>query len=122
MAVKTPSSSELEKLVTKLQKQLDSLQIENTKMEIICQENGLLEDIATVSDTESICTLQIKRLKEKSQHSDFSETDAKILDILHKNLRMAKDLVLQKDNSRKTKKMSNVALLELVKSGSDDGK
>jgi hypothetical protein len=114
MAKAPLSSSELEAKIAELQKQVDALQIENTKMEIICMENGLLDDIATVSDTESICTLQIKRLKEKSQHSDFSETDAKILDILHKNLRMAKDQVLQKDNSRKTKGMSSADLLKLV--------
>jgi hypothetical protein len=113
--VKRLSNSELEKEVERLLEEVDKLQIENTKLELVCKENGILEEIKEISDTEAICVAQIKRLREKSLTANFSETDAKILDILHKNLRQCRGEKTEKSNARYTKKMSNEELLKLVK-------
>lgn len=95
-------------------KQYNKLKIEYNKLELIVRENGLSDEVSKISDTEAICIDQIKRLKEKSLLHDFVEADAKVLDLLHKNLRMARGQVIEKDNNKKTKGLSNEELLEIA--------
>jgi len=112
------SSSKLEEELKielgRLYAELQSAKTEAMKYKIIVDKNGLLEDVAKISDEEAICVEQIQFLKEQSSVRPFTETDAKILDILHKNLRMARGQEVKNNNSRKTKKMSTSELFKIV--------
>lgn len=101
-----------------LQKKIAKLELEIIKLETVIKENEW-DDTRDISDTEAICIQQIRRLKDKSAYSEFCEADAKILDILHKNLRMARGEVTLGDRSKKAKKMSNEELFRLVGGGND---
>jgi hypothetical protein len=113
---KPHSNSNLEKELELIIKERDELKLELIQLQVIIDENGLLEeDKRKMSDAELICIMQIKRLYDKSLVADFTETDAKILDTLHKNLRLARGQTVEKDKSKKAKKLSTAQLLELVK-------
>lgn len=94
---------------------LSSLKLENAKLRLLLQENGIAEDgLNSISDVEAICIDQLKKLKEVSLSGKFTETDAKILDILYKNLRMARGLVVEKQNDKKAKKASTEELFKII--------
>jgi hypothetical protein len=98
-----------------LQKELAELRNINTKYEILLTDNGLLEKVSTVSPEEAICIEQIRILKEKSSRQPFSETDCKILDILHKNLKIARGEKVAADGKGKTKKLTDEELTNIIK-------
>lgn len=107
-------SNPLQAQYDELLKKFQELQLERTKLFILAKDNGLLDDVEKISDTEAICVEQIRRLKDKSTSSEFCEADAKILDLLHKNLRMARGQTVEKENNKKTKAMTSEQLLRLV--------
>jgi len=107
----------LEKTVRDLTEHVNELTTENIKLRTTLRDNGLTEDDVKISDVEAICIQQIEKMKEMSASRHFEETDAKIFDILHKNLRMARGQTTEKDNSRKMKKLSIKELNDLVKKG-----
>jgi hypothetical protein len=107
--------SESQDTITRLETELYELRMKNTKYEIVLQDNGLLDKLNTITNEEAICVEQIKLLKEKSSKGPFTETDCKILDILHKNLKMARGEKVAADKSAKTKKLSDEELTNIIK-------
>jgi len=106
---------ELEKQVTELSKSNENLILDNIRLRATLKDNGLTEEDIHISDAEAICMQQIERLKEMSASRPFSETDAKIFDILHRNLRLARGNVVEKDNRRKTKALTVKELNDILK-------
>lgn len=106
---------ELAKEIDALRAHISALESDKTKMAIVIQDNGLDEDMGKISDTEAICVEQIKKLKDLSTSKKFSQEDAKIFDILHQNLIRVRGGKIEKDGRKKTKKLSDTDLLELIK-------
>lgn len=104
-------AEEIEKLNDIIQK----LSIENTKMSIALKDNGLSEEISQVSDQEAICVEQIRKLRELSTTTLFSQEDAKVLDIIHTNLLRARNGKLEKNAGKGAKKLTTQELLEITK-------
>jgi nitrous oxide reductase len=102
--------------IKRLEFENQKLRTDNTKMMIILQDNSLLEKINDITDEEAICIEQIRKLRDRSAKSEFTEQDSRIFDILHKNLKIARGEKVAQDKSSKTKKMDNKELLTLLKS------
>jgi hypothetical protein len=98
-----------------LKKELQEIKLMYTKYELTLQNYGLIEKASDITDTEAICVEQIKKLKAKSAIAAFSETDSKVLDLLHKNLRVARGEKVEEGKKGKTKNLSNEDLLTLIK-------
>lgn len=106
---------ELEAQSKEVIQKLNSLKLENAKLRLLLQENGIAEDgLNSISDVEAICIDQLKKLKEVSLAGRLTETDAKILDVLYKNLRLARGLTVEKNNDKKTKKASTDELFKII--------
>ena len=101
--------------VKSLEKEMQEIKLLYTKYELLLQNYGLIEKASEISDSEAICIEQLKRLKDKSSINAFSETDAKILDLLQKNLRISRGEKIEGDKKGKTKSLSNAELLTLIK-------
>jgi len=102
--------------------QIKILEEENTKLKhelIKCKI--LLKEIDSdanpnlVSDEEAICVEQIRRLKEVSEDRELSTDEAKKLDILHKNLKLARGEDLRVKSANKVKKLSSADLTNIAK-------
>lgn len=98
----------------KMTESLQKAQTDATKYELTLKQHGLLEASNQVSDQESICFEQLRRLKEVSSTRSLTETESKILDILHRNLRLARGEGADKDANKNTKKYTTEELLVLV--------
>ena len=96
-----------------LEKKIAELELQIVKLETIIKENEW-DESRDITDIEAICIQQIRRLRDKSVHAVFCEADAKILDLLHKNLKMARGQVTLSDNSKKAKKLSKEELFKIV--------
>jgi hypothetical protein len=101
--------------IQKLMDELDFFKNQCTRLKIIVDDNGLGEEVGKVSDAEVICTEQISKLLEISKESVFSQEDAKTLDILHRNLKLARGEKVKQDSNSSTKKLSDKDLLNLLK-------
>ena len=110
-----PSSQELAKVIRELRDDNRNLKLQVIKYEEVLRENGI-EDSPTMSDAEAICVNEINRLKDLSvQSSGLTFEDTKILDILHKNLLLARGREIKP--SSKDKKLSTDELLSIVNGG-----
>lgn len=92
-----------------LREEIKRLKEENLKLKKIVSENELDEEIdkeLIMSDEESICVNEIKKLKKLSDLGGLSHEDVKTLDILHKNLRMIRGQSV--DAPKKSKKKASV--------------
>jgi len=92
-----------------LKDEVNSLREENTKLKKILSENEIDDEIdkeLLISDEESICINEIKKLKKLSDIGGLTHEDVKTLDILHKNLRMIRGLSV--DGPKKSKKTASV--------------
>lgn len=68
-----------------------------------------------ISDAEYICALQIRKLKEIAEQAAFTEEEARILEILHKNLLRARGQEVDKDKrGKKSKPVDIDKLLKIV--------
>lgn len=106
---------ELESQSKEVINKLNSLKLENAKLRLLLQENGIAEDgLNSISDVEAICIDQIRKLKDIATNGMLTETDTKILDILYKNLRMARGIVVDKQTDKKAKKVSTEELFKII--------
>lgn len=103
--VKSESIAELQEKIKSLQSEVLKLRVEKQKLEILLSDNGIGVDPEAISDIEAVCVQQLKMLREKSALQPFTETDSKILDIIHKNLKLARGEKIP-ENRSKAKKMS----------------
>lgn len=96
-----------------LREKISNLEKENIRLHQLLVENDVtVEGLPTISDEEYICTAQIKKLRESSDVESFTGEEAKIFDILHKNLKLARGEVTL-DGKRK-KKLPASELLKIV--------
>lgn len=118
-----PVCQENAELLAKMTEQLrlaqerqQQLEVINTKNELVLQKFGLTEELNNVSEVESICVMQIKKLLEVASLRALTETEAKILDILHKNLRASRGEKVDVESKKKMKAIPMEELLTLIKS------
>ncbi len=82
--------SEKEFEIAGLRAENEKLRNEVIKYKILLKEVDSDANPDIVSDQEAICVEQIRKLKEASSKRDLTTDEAKKLDILHKNLKMAR--------------------------------
>lgn len=101
--------------IERLKKRVAELEIELTKARSILEENDLADELPTISDAEAICTSEIHKLKIASDNGILTLEDIKILDLLHKNLLLAKGKAVPEEKGNKKKGAKSIAeLLSIV--------
>jgi hypothetical protein len=100
--------------IERLKKKVAELEMELSKARSILRSNDLEEETANISDAEVVCVNEIHKLKVASDHGILTLEDVKVLDILHKNLLLArgKQVEDKKDKKRGTKSVAE--LLSIV--------
>ncbi len=100
--------------IERLKKKVAELEMELSKARSILRSNDLEEETANISDAEIVCVNEIHKLKVASDHGILTLEDVKVLDILHKNLLLArgKQVEDKKDKKRGTKSVAE--LLSIV--------
>lgn len=107
--------SDLDNLeIKKLKKQIVELETELSKARQVLKDNELLGDVEEISDTEAICANEIAKLKVASDNGILTFEDVKILDVLHKNLLLAKGKPVEEKKSQKKGSKSVAELLSIV--------
>jgi hypothetical protein len=101
--------------IERLKKRISELEIELTKARSILEENDLADELPTISDAEAICINEIHKLKIASDNGILTLEDVKILDILVKNLMIARGKAIPEEKGSKKKGAKSVAeLLSIV--------
>lgn len=99
-----------------LREKIKDLEKEIENYKLLLRENGIeLEGMDKMSDEEYICVTQIAKLKERADTALFDKEDAQILDLLQKNLKMARGEKVHDRFKLKKKKLSPQELLKVVK-------
>lgn len=106
-------SAEKDLEIKSLRDKIEKLESENIKLETLLREADPDATSDLVTDEEAICIKQIRRLKDQSELRELDLKEVQKLDILHKNLRMARgeDGRVKKKNK---KRMSTEELLSIV--------
>jgi len=106
--------------IVSLRKRIQEIESENQKLKQILKENDLEEYldgiVQRLTDEEFICVNEIRKLKELSEKGLFTENEAKVLDILYKNLRSIRGLQPAKETKQKKADVSE--LFKIVESPS----
>lgn len=107
-------SSDLELLRTR--KELLELKAKAERYEQILKENDLLDSVPASSDTEILCVKQLSKYREVVDKGiPLSLEDVKIVDILHKNLLLARGKAVPAEDGRtKKKKEEKVDVAKLL--------
>ena len=100
--------------IERLKKKVAELELELAKARAILKENDLEEEIANVSEAEAICANEIHKLKVASDNGILTLEDVKILDILHKNLLLARGRPVEEKKDKKKGAKSVAELLSIV--------
>jgi len=100
--------------IVKLKKQVIDLEIKLKNYETILKENDLIDEIdfSNVNTVEVICVSEINKLKEISDKGGLLPDDVKMLDLLHKNLLLARGK--EPEKASKGKKKDKVDVGELL--------
>ena len=105
---------QLEEQVKYLSEKVIKLERENLEMNVLLEQAGISGSEVKMSETEYICLQQLRGLKEQSEARPLSKEEVSIVDLLHKNLLMARGIPVVKKT--KEKKQSLEDLLKIVKS------
>lgn len=100
--------------IERLKKKVVELEIELAKAHSILRDNDLEEETANISDAEIICVNEIHKLKVASDHGILTLEDVKVLDILHKNLLLARGKPVEEKKDKKKGAKSVSELLSIV--------
>ena len=76
------------------------------------KHEALSKEEIKISETEFICLQQLRRLKETSEKRLLEKDEVAIIDLLHKNLLMARGIPVVKKN--KEKKKTKAELLKIL--------
>lgn len=106
--------AEKELRIRMLEQENQKLKHEIIKCKILLNEIDSEANPDIISDEEAICVEQINRLKKISDDRDLSTDEAKKLDILHRNLKLARGEDLRVKSSNKAKKLSTDELNKIV--------
>jgi hypothetical protein len=100
----------------KLHDEIQRLTNEITKLRILLKDAGVESDISDISDEEAICVEQIRMLKKTSAERELDKKEVEKLDILHKNLKIARGEVGKRGQKKsKIGKMSDKELEALMR-------
>jgi hypothetical protein len=100
--------------IQKLKKRISELEIKLAKAESIIKDNDLDEEASSISDVEAICLAEINKLKVISDKGILSLEDTKVLDLLHKNLLLARGKPAEEKKDKKRGAKSVAELLSIV--------
>lgn len=78
-------------------------------------ELDIEDDDLLMTDAEYICRSQIRKLRELADVDAFTEEEARIFEIIHKNLLRVKGIDLKDEIKRKNKKIDIDNLISIVK-------
>jgi hypothetical protein len=92
--------------------EIKRLKQEITRCKILLDEVDANPD--DVSTAEVICVQQLEKLKESSKNRELTGDEVKNLDVLHKNLKIARGESTRVGGSGKVKKMTSEDLEKLV--------
>lgn len=101
--------------VVALKNEIKKLKNEITKYRILLDEVDADANPDIVSDEESICVMEIRKLKESSLLRALSTDEVKRLDLLHKNLKLARGENTRVGAKSKVGKLSAKELAEIAK-------
>ena len=97
-----------------LKNEIERLKSEVIKYMILLKEIDSDANPEIVSDTEAICVLEIRKLKESSADRHLSTDEVKKLDILHKNLKLARGQGVRVGARNKAGEMSAMDLAKIA--------
>lgn len=100
--------------IERLKKKVAELEIELSKARSVLVDNDLMDEVSTISDTEALCTNEIRKLKLASDNGILTLEDVKILDLLHKNLLLAQGRPVEEKKDKKKGAKSVAELLSIV--------
>jgi hypothetical protein len=100
--------------IERLKKKITELEIELTKARAVIKDNDLADEVVEISDAEAICISEIKKLKIASDNGILTLEDIKILDLLHKNLLLARGKPVEEKKDKKRGAKSVAELLSIV--------
>lgn len=101
--------------VIALKNEIDRLKKEVIKYKILLNEVDSDANPEIVSDTETICVMEINKLKESSLKRQLSTDEVKKLDLLHKNLKLARGEGARVGAKSKAKSMTAEQLAEIAR-------
>lgn len=107
-----PELDELE--IERLKKKVAELELELAKTRAVIKDNDLEEEVSSISDAEAICISEIKKLRIASDNGILTLEDIKILDLLHKNLLLARGKPIEEKKDKKKGAKSVAELLSIV--------
>lgn len=106
---------ELDQLdIERLKKKVAELEMELAKARAVLKDNDLEEEAANISEAEAICANEIHKLKVASDNGILTLEDVKVLDILHKNLLLARGRPVEEKKDKKKGAKSVAELLSIV--------
>lgn len=100
--------------VERLKKKVAELELELTKARAVLKDNDLEEEVSNISDAEAICVNEIRKLKVASDNGILTLEDIKALDLLHKNLLLARGKPVEEKKEKKRGTKSVAELLSIV--------
>lgn len=100
--------------VERLKKKVAELELELAKARAVLKDNDLEEEVSNISDAEAICTNEIHKLKVASDNGILTLEDIKALDLLHKNLLLARGKPVEEKKDKKRGTKSVAELLSIV--------
>lgn len=100
--------------IERLKKKVAELEMELGKARAIIKDNGLDDEITNISEAEAICISEIHKLKIASDNGILTLEDIKILDLLHKNLLLARGRPVEEKKDKKKGAKSVAELLSIV--------
>ena len=108
-------NAELEFRIKHLEAENSKLKHEIIKCKVLLNEIDSDANPNLVTDEEAICVEQIRKLKTASSERELSADEVKKLDILHRNLKLARGEETRINSKGKVKKLSSADLTDLVK-------
>jgi len=100
--------------IERLKKKISELELALAKAQAVLKDNDLEEETASISDAEAICASEIHKLKVASDNGILTLEDVKILDLLHKNLLLARGRPVEEKKDKKKGAKSVAELLSIV--------
>lgn len=100
--------------IERLKKKVAELELELAKARAVLKDNDLEEEALSISDAEAICANEIHKLKVASDNGILTLEDVKVLDILHKNLLLARGKPVEEKKDKKRGTKSVAELLSIV--------
>jgi hypothetical protein len=101
-------------LAEALERRIKELELENMSYKKTLEEYGITE-ASPITDVELICIKGIENLKAIAEVGMLSKDDSMVLDVLHKNLRMARGQMEKKEPKGKAQSVDE--LLKIVDGG-----